>query len=114
MYLHSLSNRKFHLGLCHRYQRLQHHVLSEVPATSKIVNIRQFNKLIKNNTCNNKMICINKMTHVEIACRISTIDVDTACYSTLYDTSIEQNTTTTYHFTRWLIYSNKITLITHI
>ena len=72
MYLHSSSNRKFHHRLCCWYQCLQHHVLSRVSATSKIINIRQFNKLIKTNTCINKMICINKMKHVEILpwCRL--------------------------------------------
>ena len=45
------------------------------------------------------------MTHVEIACRIFATDADTTCYSTLYDTSIEQNTTIVYPFPRWLIYS---------
>ena len=51
MYLHSSSNHKFHHGVFRWDQCLQHHVLSGVLATSKIVNIRQFNKLIKTNTC---------------------------------------------------------------
>ena len=56
MYLHSLSSRKYHLGLCRWYLHLQHHVPSGLPATSKIVNVRHFNKLIKTNTCINKII----------------------------------------------------------
>ena len=66
MYLHSSGNHKFHLRVIHRYQCLQHPVLNGVLATSKIVNMRQFYKLIKTNTCINKIICIKKMTHVEI------------------------------------------------
>ena len=66
MYLHSWGNHKIHLGVICWDQCLQHVVQNGVPTTPKFLNIRPFNKLIKTNTCITKIICIKKMTHVEI------------------------------------------------
>ena len=55
------------------------------------------------------------LQHIKaLICRNSAIDADTAYSSTLYGTSIEQNTTIVYPFPRWLVHLNKITLISHI